>query len=100
MTPGLELQIGKLWVMFEFVEVATGSLSIIHANDTVVQNQHHQSVDIADIPTDSEMQLNCPDGSNELIIQLQDNRKVGICITFIWDNAHCLAVAAGSSKGL
>jgi hypothetical protein len=87
MTPWLELHIGKLSLMFEFLEVSSGSLSIIQANDIVVWNRYYQSVNIEDIPTTSEIQLNCPDSSNELTIRLQGDREVEIYIAFVWDGA-------------
>jgi hypothetical protein len=83
-TPWLELKIDELSFIFKFLKVSSGYVSIMQASNAVVRNSHQQLVDIADIPTTSEMQLNCLESSNELTIQLQMNRKVVIYIVFVW----------------
>jgi len=84
-TPSLHVQLDRLSLTMEFVQVFSGQLSITQAEDTGVWSEGYQVVDIKDIPTTTELQLNCSDTSNELSIQLQNDRKGLICLTFVWE---------------
>lgn len=84
-TPLLHLQLDKLSVTLDFVQVLSGHLSITHGGEAVIGSREYSIVNIEDIPTIAELQLNCPHGSNELTIQLQSAWKGIICISFVWD---------------
>jgi hypothetical protein len=83
-TPSLNLQLGKLFVTLDFVQVSSGHLSITRAGDAVVGNDN-STVNVEEIPTAGELRLNCPDGSHKLAVQLQSARKGIICVVFTWD---------------
>jgi hypothetical protein len=85
--PSLHLQVDKFSFTLEFVKVLSGRLSITQAEDAPVWRGNYQVVDIADIPTSSEMQLNCSHGSGELTIRFQNHQKWIICVAFVWDGA-------------
>jgi hypothetical protein len=50
-TPSLHLQLGKLSVTLEFVQVLSGRLSILQVEDAVVVRKGHRVVNIEDILT-------------------------------------------------
>ncbi|TAQ89111.1 hypothetical protein B7494_g2575 [Chlorociboria aeruginascens] len=84
-TPLLHIQLDKLSLTLEFVQIFSGRLSIIQAENSVIWNKGY-NVEIGDIPTSTELRLNCPDTSNQLIVQLQNDGKGIVCFTFTWDN--------------
>jgi hypothetical protein len=86
-TPLLYVQLDRLSLTLEFVQVFSGQLSITQAEDATMWNEGYQVVDIRDIPTTTELQLNCSDSSNELTIQLQNDQKGIVCFTFVWREA-------------
>jgi len=87
MTLSLYVQLDRLSLTLEFVQVFSGQLSIARAEDAAMWSEGYQVVDIRDIPTTTELQLNCSDSSNELTIQLQTDQKGIVCFTFVWREA-------------
>jgi hypothetical protein len=84
-TPSLHLEIYKLSVTFDFIQVLSGRLSITRAEDATARRQGLRIVDIEDIPTATELQLDCSLASKELAFQLRNGRKGMIYIAFVWD---------------
>ncbi|KAF8846614.1 hypothetical protein BDZ45DRAFT_812194 [Acephala macrosclerotiorum] len=85
-TPSLHLQLDRLFIALDFVQVLSGHLSTTHAGDAVRGREYSiVIVNVEDIPTTTELRLSCPLGSNELTIQLQNAWKGIICIAFVWD---------------
>lgn len=82
-TPSLHVQLDRLSLTLEFVQVCSGQLSIAQAGDAALWSKRYQIVDIRDIPT-TEWQLSCADNSNELTIQLQNGQKGIVCFRFVW----------------
>ena len=85
-TPSLHMQLDRLSLTLEFVQVFSGQLSIARAENAAVWSKGYQVVDIRDIPTATELRLNCSHTSNELIVQLQSDQKGIVCFTFVWDD--------------
>jgi hypothetical protein len=83
-TPSLYLQIDKLSITLDFVQVVSGRLSVTRAGDADIQRKELRVVDIKDIPTATELQLDCSPDSKELIVQLQSGQKGIIYIGFVW----------------
>lgn len=84
-TPSLYLQIDKLSLTVDFVQVSSGHLLITRAGDAAVESKDCSVANIEDIPTSTELPLKCPHGSNELTIQFRSSCNVIICVVFIWD---------------
>jgi hypothetical protein len=84
-TPSLHLQIDKLSLTVDFVQVLSGHLLITRAGDAAVESKDCSVANIEDIPTSTELPLKCPHGSNELIIQFRSSLNLIICVVFIWD---------------
>jgi hypothetical protein len=84
-TPSLYLQIDKLSLTVDFVQVSSGHLLITRAGDAAVESKDCSVTNIEDIPTSTELPLKCPHGSNELTIQFRSSWNVIIYIVFIWD---------------
>jgi hypothetical protein len=73
--------------------VSSGKLSIIRGEDFATNAKGYESVNIADIPTNAEMQLNCSDGSNELTVQLKNEGSNDIYIILVWGSVIPAMVA-------
>jgi hypothetical protein len=86
-TPSLYLQIDKLSLIVDFVQVSSGHLLITCAGDAAVEGKDYSVVNIENIPTSTELPLKCPHGSNELTIQFRSSWNVIICVVFVWDRA-------------
>jgi len=50
-TPSLHVQLDRLSLTLEFVQVFSGHLSIAQAEDTAIWSKRYQIIDIRDIPT-------------------------------------------------
>jgi hypothetical protein len=85
-TPSLHLEIDKLSITLDFIKVLSGRLSIARAEDSALRTQGLRIVDIKDIPTTTELQLDCSLASKELTFQLQNGQKGIIYIAFVWDD--------------
>lgn len=83
-TPVLQVQLNMLSLMVKFIQVFSGQLLISHAEDAASRSGEYQVVNIKDIPTTAELQLQCLDNSNKLLIQLQNDRTGLLCFTFVW----------------
>jgi hypothetical protein len=75
-----------LSITLDFIKVLSGHLSIAQAEGSAVRKQGLTIVDIKDIPTTTELQLNCSLASKELTFQLQNGEKGILYITFLWDD--------------
>ncbi|KAH7303692.1 hypothetical protein BKA65DRAFT_225965 [Rhexocercosporidium sp. MPI-PUGE-AT-0058] len=82
-TPSLHLQLDKVSITLDFVQVLSGHLSITRAND-VMMGREHFIVNVEDIPTTPELRLSCPHRSNKLTIRFQNAWKSTICVAFVW----------------
>ncbi|RFU33731.1 hypothetical protein B7463_g2601, partial [Scytalidium lignicola] len=85
--PLLHLQLDKLSLTFEFVRGFSGHLSITLAEDTIDAAKECQTVAIEDIPTTTELRVDCSHTSNELVVQLQKDHVGIVCFKFLWDDA-------------
>jgi hypothetical protein len=70
-TPSPHLQLNKLSVTLDFVYILLGYLLIMHTGDAVIRSREYSIINVEDILTTAELQLNYPHDLNELIIQLQ-----------------------------
>lgn len=77
------MQLDRLSLTLEFVQVFSGQLSIEEVEGTLRSKTNHL-IDIRDIPTTTELQLRCSDNSGELIVQLQNGQKGVVYFTFAW----------------
>ncbi|EPE34262.1 hypothetical protein GLAREA_07275 [Glarea lozoyensis ATCC 20868] len=84
-TPLLHLQLNELSLTLDFARVTSGHLSIEPVREDSARNKEVHVIDVKDIPTTTELTLDCPRGSNKLTIQLQSARKEFVCIKFVWD---------------
>ena len=84
-TPTLHLQLNELSLSLDFVKVVSGHLSISHVGDASTRSKALQVIDIEDIPTTKELELDCVQSSNELTVYLQSARKEIICVEFVWN---------------
>jgi hypothetical protein len=85
-TPSLHMEIDKLSITLDFIQVLSGRLSIVRAEGFDVRQQGLRIVDIEDIPTATELQLDCSLASNELTFQLQNEQMGTIHIAFVRDD--------------
>jgi hypothetical protein len=85
-TPSLHLEIDKLSITLDFIKVLSGRLYIARTEGSALRRHGLRIVDIKDIPTATELQLDCSLASNELIFQLQNGQKGIIHIEFVWDD--------------
>ena len=79
-TPSLNLQVDELFVILDFVHVTSGNLSILQ--QSAVHIQDYQLVNTSDIPTATEMLLNCSPGSKVLRFHLATVSAGSVCIAF------------------
>jgi hypothetical protein len=84
--PSLHLEIDKLSITLDFIKVLSGRLSIARAEGSTLRRQGLRIVDVKDIPTATELRLDCSLVSNELTFQLQNGQKGIIQIAFLWDD--------------
>jgi len=84
--PVLHLQLEKLSLTFEFGQGFTGNLSIEVPED-VEKGKVCEVIDIKDIPTADEMRVNCSETSDELVIELQKDKRGIVYFTFVWDKS-------------
>jgi hypothetical protein len=82
--PSLHLQLDKLSLTLDFLQVFSGHLLIARAEDAIASCKGYRAVNIEDIPTTTELRLSCSQNSNELTFQLQTTRKGIVCISFVW----------------
>jgi hypothetical protein len=68
------------------LELSTILTPIAHG-PTSSQSKELRIVDIKDIPTTSELQVHCLQGSREVGIQLRDREKGVILTAFVWEEA-------------
>jgi hypothetical protein len=84
-TPSLHLQLDKLSLTLDFLQVISGHLLIAQVEDMIASCKGYYAVNVEDIPTTTELRLSCLQNSNELKFQLQIARKGIVCISFVWD---------------
>ena len=92
-TPSLHLDLDTLSLVLDFHRVASGRLSIAQVEHTTGSGSGYHVVSIENIPTASELQLDCLHTSNELTVQLQMARRDLVCISFVWEEDTISAVA-------
>jgi hypothetical protein len=64
-----------------------GHLLITPAGETAIEGSKLYIAEINDIPTASELQLECPRGSDKLSVRFQRFQSCIICINFIWESS-------------
>lgn len=47
--------------------------------------ERYQTIDIGDIPTAKDMQLNCLDAEDMLTVYIKNGVKGIVCFKFVWD---------------
>jgi hypothetical protein len=83
-TPLLYLQLDKLLLILDFVQVASGKLSVVQERSTCF-TKDYQVVNIKEIPTTTDMRLDCSQSSNKLEVQLLTASGTGVFIIFEWE---------------
>jgi hypothetical protein len=83
-TPTLKLELGTLHLTLEFFQVLSGHLSIAQVEDGSTLSQIDHIVNVENIPTTTELKLDCLHDSNELTFQLQIAQRRLVCISFRW----------------
>ncbi len=58
-TPSLNLQLDKLSLTLDFVQVLSGRVSITQIDGAAMAQKRYPVINIKDIPTTTELQLNC-----------------------------------------
>jgi hypothetical protein len=86
-TPLLHVQICKLFVAIEFAESLSGHLYITKRGKWK-PSKTVRVIDIDEIPTTSEMEVNCFEELNEVQILLQTQGADIIYIKFVWEGPH------------
>ncbi|PMD34751.1 hypothetical protein L207DRAFT_496619 [Hyaloscypha variabilis F] len=86
-TPSLHIQICKLFVAIEFAEALSGHLYITKRGEWK-PSKSVRVIDVDEIPTTSEMEVNCFQESNEVQILLQSQGADIIYIKFVWEGPH------------
>jgi hypothetical protein len=84
-TPSLLLQLDELCLTVDFVEGVSGHLLVTLAGDAADGSNPCYITEIESIPTNTELKLDCPHGSNELIVRFQKAQKGIICVLFVWE---------------
>jgi hypothetical protein len=84
-TPSLHLQLDRLSLTLDFLQVFSGHLLIAQVEDAIASCKGYRAVNIEDIPTTTELRLSCSQNSSELTLHLQTARKGIVCISFVWD---------------
>jgi hypothetical protein len=82
-SPTLDLQIEEVSIVFEFLEVGAGSLSVQWARESNVRDRPHRVIDILDIPCETEMRVS-PDCSSTLTFLLKLYEQRFVWIVFTW----------------
>ena len=68
--PSLHVQLDGLSITLDFIQVVSSRLSITQAEGFVGWSKEYRCVGIEDIPTTTELQLNCSHSSQQLVIQM------------------------------
>ena len=84
-TPSLHLELGKLYLTFDFLQVLSGYLSIVQIDDNIALNRGYHLVEVENIPTTAELRMDCLHDSNELTFQLRTAQRGLVCISFVWE---------------
>jgi hypothetical protein len=84
-TPSLHLKLDTLSLTLDFLQVLSGCLSIAQVEDSIALSQGYHVVDIENIPTTAELQLDCSHNSKELTFQLRIAQRGLVCISFAWE---------------
>jgi hypothetical protein len=83
--PSLHLQLDRLSLTLDFLQVFSGHLLIAQIEDAIASCKGYRAINIKDIPITTELRLSCSQNSNELTFQLQTVRKGIVCISFVWE---------------
>jgi len=84
-TPSLHLELGTLSLTFDFLQVLSGCLSIVQIEDNIALSRGYYIVEVENIPTTAELQMDCFHDSNELTFQLRTAQRGLVCISFVWE---------------
>jgi len=84
-TPSLHLKLDTLSLTLDFLQVLSGCLSIAQVEDSIALSLGYHVVDIENILTTAELQLDCSHNSKELTFQLQIAQRGLVCISFAWE---------------
>jgi hypothetical protein len=84
-TTSLLLQLNEVHLTVDFIEVVSGHLLVTLVEGAADEGIGCYIAEIEDIPTDTELPLDCPHGSDELTVKFQKAHRGIICILFKWD---------------
>ncbi|PSS18458.1 hypothetical protein M430DRAFT_120981 [Amorphotheca resinae ATCC 22711] len=84
-TPSLHVQLDRLSITLDFIQVVSGRLCITQAEASAGWSKECRCVDVEDIPTTTELQLNRSHDSQQLAIQLRIGQKELLCVAFMWE---------------
>ena len=84
LTPSLHLQLNNLSLTLDFVKVVSGHLCVTQMVNNSTKSMKSQTVHVEDISTTEDFQIRCPQGSNELEIQIQSSQKDIFVVAFVW----------------
>jgi hypothetical protein len=85
-TSSLRIQLDEMLLSVEFDNCVRGHLLITPAGETAVQDEKWYIAEIDDIPTATELQLECPQDSNKLSVRFQRSQNCIVCISFVWES--------------
>jgi hypothetical protein len=86
-TPSLHLELGTLSLTFDFLHNLSGCLSVAQIEDDTGLSRDNHIIKLENIPTTTELKIDCPHDSNELVFQLWSAHRGLICISFAWKEA-------------
>ena len=58
---------------------------IAQVEDSVALSRRYHIINIENIPTTTELQLDCLYDSNEIAFQLRTARRGMVCVSFVWE---------------
>jgi len=84
-SPSINLSLDEIFISFDFEDVRSGQIVIEEVAKESVFEKAWEKLDVENIPTDSELQLDCPLHLSRLSFQLKCASRGYVCITFVWD---------------
>ena len=81
----LHLELGTLSLTFDFLQVLSGCLSIVQLRDDIALSGGYRTIEMENISTTAELNLDCSHGSNELAFQLRIAQRGLVYISFVWE---------------
>lgn len=79
----LYIRLDNLSLAVDFVTGVSGQLFVTRAQGTTMESRECRVLKIEDIPTTKELQLDCPQHSNELDVLFESSMKGIVYVTFV-----------------